>query len=102
MKDCFFNKLLVERFLDTEDFLTVVDTIQPEIKFYYQDGLRLSNLGIAKLCGIILSKLYKVAPGSHRFCVRTKQNRNASVVGIAIIKNNVELVINRHMGTQFT
>ena len=53
----------------------MVDTVQPEIKFYYQDGLHLSNLGIAKLCGIILSKLYKVlAPASHR----SRQNRNAS------------------------
>ena len=32
-KVCLFNELLVERFLDTEDFLTVVDTVQPEIKF---------------------------------------------------------------------
>ena len=57
----------------------MVDTVQPEIKFYYQDGLHLSNLGIAKLCGIILSKLYKVlAPASHRSRVRSGQNRNAS------------------------
>ena len=40
---CLFNELLVERFLDTQDFLTVVDTVQPEIKFYHQDGLHLSN-----------------------------------------------------------
>ena len=56
-KVCLFNKLLAERFLDTEDFLTVVDR---EIKFYYKDGLHLSNFGISKLCGIILSKLYKI------------------------------------------
>ena len=78
-KVCLFNELLVERFLDTEDFLTVVDTVQPEMKFYYEDGLHLSNLGIAKLCGIILSKLYKIlAPASHRSHVRSTQNRNAS------------------------
>ena len=52
-KVCLFSELLAERFLDTEDFLTVVDTVQREIKFYYQDGLHLGNLGIAKLCGII-------------------------------------------------
>ena len=31
-KVCLFNELLTERFVDTEDFLTVVDTVQPEIK----------------------------------------------------------------------
>ena len=78
-KVCLFNELLVECFLDTEDFLMVVNTVQPEIKFYDQDGLHLSNVGIAKLCGIILSKLYKVlAPASHRSRVRTRQNRHAS------------------------
>ena len=78
-KVCLFNELLAEHFLDTEDFLSVVDTVQPEIKFHYQDGLHLSNLGIAKLCGIILSKLYKVlAPASHRSSVRSRQNGNAS------------------------
>ena len=79
MKVCPFNELLAEHFLDTEDFLMVVDTVRPEIKFYYQDGLHLSILGIAKLCGIILFKLYKVlAPASHRSRVRSRQNRNAS------------------------
>ena len=78
-KVCLFNELLAERFLDTEDFLTMVDTVQPEIKFYYQDGLHLINLGIAKLCGIILSKLYKVlATASYRPRVRSRQNHNAS------------------------
>ena len=73
-KVCLFNKLLAERFLDTEDFLTVVDTVQPEIKFYYEDGLHLSNLGIPKLCGIMLSKLYKIlAPASHKSRVSTRQ-----------------------------
>ena len=98
-KVCLFNKMLVEHFLDTEDFLTVVDTVQPEIKFYYPDGLHLSNLGIAKLCGIILSKLYKVLdPASHRSPVRSRQNRNASDRRHSNSKGMVELVINRHMG----
>ena len=81
-KVCVFNELLVERFLDTEDFLTVVDTVQPEIKFYYEDGLHLSNLGIFKLCGIILSKLYKIlASASHKSRVSARQNRKAFVRG---------------------
>ena len=64
MKVCLFDELLAEHFLDTEDFLMVVDTVQPEIKFYYEDGLHLSNLSIA--------------PASHRSCVRSRQNCNTS------------------------
>ena len=79
-KVCLFNELLVEHFLDTEDFLTVVDTVQPEIKFYYEDGLHLSNSGISKLCDIILSRLYKIlAPTSHKSRVSARQNHKAFV-----------------------
>ena len=86
-KVCLFNELLIERFLDTEDFLTVVDTVQPEIKFYYEDGLHLSNLGISKLCGIVLSKLYKIfAPTSHKSRVSARQNRKAFVRGSSSFK----------------
>ena len=86
-KVCLLNELLVERFLDTEDFLTVVDTVQPEIKFYYEDGLHLSNLGISKLCGIILSRLYKIlAPTSHKSRVSARQNRKAFVRGSSSFK----------------
>ena len=86
-KVCLFNELLVERSLDTEDFLTVVDAVQPEIKFHYEDGLHLSNLGISKLCGIILSKLYKIlAPTSHRSGVSARQNRKAFVRGSSSFK----------------
>ena len=86
-----FNELLVERFLDTEDSLTVVDTVQPEIKFYHEDGLHLSNSGISKLCGIILSKqlskLYKIlAPASHKSRVSARQNRKAFVRGSTSFK----------------
>ena len=86
-KVCLFNELLVERFLDTEDFLTVVDTVQQEIKFYYEDGLHLSNLGISKLCSIILSRLYKIlAPASHKSRVSARQNRKAFVRGSSSFK----------------
>ena len=57
----------------------VVDTVQQEIKFFYHDGLHLSNLNLAELYGIILSKLYKVlAPASHRSHVRSRQNHDTS------------------------
>ena len=86
-KVCLFNELLVERFLDTEDFLTVVDTVQLEIKFHCEDGLHLSNLGISKLCGIILSGLYKIlAPTSHKSHVSARQNRKAFVRGSSNFK----------------
>ena len=81
-KVCLFNDLPAERFLDTKDFLTVVCTVQPEIKFYYEDSIYLSNLGISKLCGILLSKLYKIiAPASHKSRVSTRQNRKTFVRG---------------------
>ena len=79
---CLFNELLTERFLDTEDFLTVVDTVQPEIKFHYENGLHFSKFGISKLCGVILSKLYKIlAPTIHRSRVSARPNRKAFVRG---------------------
>ena len=86
-KVCLFNELLVERFLDTKDFLTVVDTVQPEIKFYCD---------ISKLCGITLSKLYKIpAPTSHKSRASARPNRKAFVRGSSSI---VEVILNRHMG----
>ena len=55
-----FNELLHERFTDTEQFLTVFDTVLPEFKFYSEDGLHFSNVGLSKSCNILLSSLYRV------------------------------------------
>ena len=41
-----FNELLHERFSDTEEFITVINTLPPELKFYYEDGLHFSNVGL--------------------------------------------------------
>ena len=60
-----YNSLLVERFDNTEEFLEVIDTIKPEIRYFHHDGLYMSNVGLKRLCGIILSKLYKVLLPSH-------------------------------------
>ena len=60
-----YNSLLVERFDNTEEFLEVIDTIKPEIRYFHHDGLHMSNVGLKRLCGIILSKLYKVLLPSH-------------------------------------
>ena len=97
-KVCLFNELLPERFLDAEDFLTVVDTVQPEIKFYYEDGLHLSNLGISKLCGI-LSRLYKIlAPTSHKSRVSAKKIAKHLFEVSVVLNNIVQVILNRHMG----
>ena len=55
-----FNELLRERFSDTEEFITIINTIPPEFKFCYEDGLHFSNIGLSKFCSILLSSLYRV------------------------------------------
>ena len=62
-----FNQLLFERFNDTEEFLNVIETIPSEFRFYHHDGLHMSNFGLTKLCGIIMSHLYKtLAPTKYK------------------------------------
>ena len=55
-----YNQFLFERFFATEEFITVIESIPHKIRFFYQDGLHMSDLGLTKLCSTILSKLYKV------------------------------------------
>ena len=55
-----FNERLHECFSDTEEFIAVINTIPPEFKFYYEDGLHFSNVGLSKFCSILLSSLYRV------------------------------------------
>ena len=54
-----FNKLLFERFSDTEEHLNVIETIPSEFRFYHHDGLHMSNFGLTKLSGIIMSRMYE-------------------------------------------
>ena len=62
-----FNKLLAERFDTTEESVHVIETIKPEPSLYHTDKLHLNYLGLRRLCGTMLSKLYQVlAPSSHR------------------------------------
>ena len=49
-----YNVLLEERFPDS-DFVHVLDTVTPEFRHYHTDGLHLSQLGLRKVCSIILS-----------------------------------------------
>ena len=40
---------------------------KPEPRLYHSDNLHLNYLGLSRLCGTMLSKLYQVlAPSSHR------------------------------------
>ena len=56
--------------------MSIIDTVPLELKLFYKDGLHLSNLGLKRLCGIILSKLYSIlAPDVKRSCV-SKRNSN--------------------------
>ena len=74
-----FNELLVEHYIDTEEWITVIDTIPSEIRYYYHDGLHMSHLGVTKLCSIIMSNLYKIiARMSYQKCSQSKSNRRAS------------------------
>ena len=62
-----FNQLLFERFSDTEKVLDEIETIPSEFRFYHHDGLHMSNFGLTKLCGIIMSHLYKtLAPTKYK------------------------------------
>ena len=61
------NELLLERFADTDEFVTVLDSVPAEFRFYHHDGLDLSDVGWSKQCGIILSTLYNIlAPASYK------------------------------------
>ena len=42
-----FNELLLERFADTEEFVAVLDPVPAEFRFYYHDGLNLTDLGLS-------------------------------------------------------
>ena len=44
-----FNELLVERYLDTEEWITVINTIPSEVRYYHHDGHHMSHLGVTKL-----------------------------------------------------
>ena len=71
-----YNNILSECFSDSEH-ISVIDTIPPEFRFYYIHGLHFSNLGLDKVCRIILSHLYKVlAPSSYKKRKGASKNRS--------------------------
>ena len=53
-----YNDLMSLHFAEYESVI-VIDTVLLECDLFYKDGLHLSDTGLTKLCGIILSNLLK-------------------------------------------
>ena len=76
-----YNVLLEEQFPDS-DFVHVLDTVTPEFRHYHTDGLHLSQLGLRKVCSIILSKLYKVlAPDRSKHRKKSSAKKHSASKG---------------------
>ena len=57
-----FNQLLLDKFLNS-NFVSIIDTVPPERRLFYKNGIHLSDFGLVKVCGILLSNLYdRIAP----------------------------------------
>ena len=54
-------------------FETIISSIPPEFRLYYEDDLHLSNAGLSKLCSIIMSYLNRVLAPSN--FIRRKPSR---------------------------
>ena len=52
-----FNQLLLDKF-GNSDFVSIIDTVPLERRYVYKNGIQLSDFGIVKVCGILLSNLY--------------------------------------------
>ena len=70
-----YNNLVSQKLKELVN-VSITDTVPLELKLFYKDGLHFSNLGLKRLCGIILSKLYSIlAPDVKRSRV-SKRNSN--------------------------
>ena len=49
-----FNQPLLEKFSNS-DFVSIMDTVPPERRYFYRDVIHPSDFGLMKLCGILLS-----------------------------------------------
>ena len=75
-----YNVLLEEHFPDS-DFVHVLDSVTPEFR-HHTDGLHLSQLGLRKVCSIILSKLYKVlAPDRSKYRNKSSAKKHSASKG---------------------
>ena len=76
-----YNVLLEEHSPDS-DFVHVLGTVTPEFRHYHTDGLHLSQLGLRKVCSIILSKLYKVlAPDRSKYRNKSSAKKHSASKG---------------------
>ena len=56
------------------DFVSVIHTVPPE-RLFYKDGIHLSDFGLLKVCGILLSNLYdRIVPNLKRKNHKTSKN----------------------------
>ena len=61
-----YNDLVSHHFAKYESVI-VIHAVPIELDLFYKDGLHLSDTGLTKLCGIILSNLFKkLAPHLRR------------------------------------
>ena len=73
-KVALYNELLVQRFSNTEEYNSVIDTVEPEVKFYHDDGCHLGHNGIRKLCSIICPSYTRFfSPANH--CARNRSGQ---------------------------
>ena len=79
-----YNDLLSQHFAEYESVI-VTDTVPLERDLFYKDGLHLPDTGLTKLCGIILSNLFKkLAPHLRR------RSRSTSRVDVSSGFNDVD------------
>ena len=69
-----FNQLLFDKFSNS-DFVSIIDTVPLERRYFYKDGIHLSDCGLVKVSGILLSNLYgRVAPNLKRKKRKSSKN----------------------------
>ena len=79
-----YNYLLSQHFAEYESVI-VIDTVPLEHDLFYKDGLHLPETDLTKLCGIILSSLFKkLAPHLRR------RSRSTSRVDVSSRFNDVD------------
>ena len=73
-----FNQLLLDKFSNS-DFVSIIDTVPLERRYLYKERIHLSDFGLVKVCGILLSNLYgRVAPNLKR--KKHKSSKNIQTV----------------------
>ena len=74
LTSCYNN--LVSQKLKEQENVSIIETLPSELKLFYKDGLHLSNLGLKRICGTILSKLYSILVPDVKRSRVSKHNSN--------------------------